>query len=224
MRRGVRARRCLRLRDDGRQRRRLHLVHLGQHELERHRRLVQHPHRRLVGRLEADPRVDQQHDAAQCRPSAQIGEHRPLPRLLHALRRLGIAVARHVHEGEPAGEVEEVELLGAPGRGRDPRQRPPSGERIEQRRLADIRAAGERHLGPARRRQLIHRLRRVEEAALAGEQHAPGLDQRCPGRLVRRLGEAARSRHVFAGAGCCCATLRMITHCCAIDSRLFQDQ
>ena len=93
-----------------------HVVRLGQHALVGHGGAVHQVHHRDVGGLDLDPRVQQQQHPAQRGPAAQVFEHQALPVLLHRLGRLRVAVARHVHQRQPAAEVEEVELPGAPRR------------------------------------------------------------------------------------------------------------
>ena len=71
---------------------------------------------------------------------------------------------------------EEDQLLGAAGRMRGARQRLAPGERVDQARLADIGAAGERDLDAAHRRQRFDRGRGPDELPVAGEQLAAGFD------------------------------------------------
>ena len=65
---------------------------------------------RDVARLDLDPGVQQQHHPPQGGPAAQVVEHHALPVGLDVLRRSGIAIPRHVDQGQPAAQVEEVQL------------------------------------------------------------------------------------------------------------------
>ncbi len=162
-----------------RQRRRLHAVGLGQHDLVDHGGLVEQLHHRVVGVLYLHARVQQQQHAAQVGAAAQVVQHQPLPVALDGFRRLGVAVAGHVHEHERGGfQLEEVKLAGAAWLVRDAGQRLAPGERVQQRGFADVGAAGERDFGAARLRQMFERLGGVEEVALAGKQFPASLDLR----------------------------------------------
>jgi hypothetical protein len=57
-----------------------------------------------------------------------------------------------------------------------PGQRLAPGQCIDQRRLADVGAARERHLRQPGLRQLVQALGRVKEPAFGGEQQPPGFD------------------------------------------------
>ena len=163
-------------------------VGLGQHQLVGHRGAVEVLHRLAVALLHAVARIDQDADPLQGRPAAQVGRRQILPGRLGRARDLGEAVARQVDETERIGEVEEVDLPGAAGRGRDPRQRSPAGERVDQARLADIGAAGEGDLRQRDRRQRLERGRARDEVAGTGEQLARRLElgrPRSSGGLIR---------------------------------------
>ncbi len=77
--------------------------------------------------------------------------------------------------------------------------------------------------GPAERRQLIQLLRAEEELALGGEQHAAGFQRRL---VVAWLGcrRPGHGGQVRARLGFASLVRRMISHCCPIDSVLFQLQ
>ncbi len=177
----MRARQRRHLGQLARQGRRLHPVRLGQHELERHRRPVQQFHHRR-GR---PPSPRSAHPAAASRAAASGGRagsrtSAPASPAFTVLAAPRIAVARHVHQRQPPAEIEEIELPRAPRLGRDARQRAPPGQRVQQRRLADIRAA-RRTPPPARAGggNWSSRCARIEEPALGGEQQPPRLERRC---------------------------------------------
>ena len=84
--------------------------------------------RRLVGVLDAVAGVDQHIDAGEIGAALQIGMDQRGPGLDLGLRRLGIAVARHVGEPQIVRSLEEDDLLGAAGRMRGARQRLAAGD------------------------------------------------------------------------------------------------
>ena len=98
------------------QRCRLHAVRLGQHQLIGHGGAVEQVHHRVIGLLQLDAAVHQQHDPLQRRPATQVVEHQALPVRLDLLAGLRVAVARHVDQRQSLAEVEEVELPRATGR------------------------------------------------------------------------------------------------------------
>ena len=140
---------------------RLHLVALGQHDRVGNRRGVERassslrrcPSRR-AGRRPARRRASATDGRADSRAPA------PPQEADFCLGDGGVAVSRHVDEIEPAAEVEEVQLLRAPGRVRRARQRRAAGQRVDQRRLADVGAAGEGDFRRADRRQAVGLARR----------------------------------------------------------------
>ena len=140
--RGTAGQRRLRLGDAAGEVGRLHLVGLGENELVGDGALVERVHDRRVDLLQAVPGIDEQEDARQVGAAAQVVVDEPGPRLDLGLRHRRIAVAGHVDQREAAADVEEVELLRAPGRVGGPRQRLATGERVDEARLADVRAAG----------------------------------------------------------------------------------
>ena len=109
---------------------------------------------------------------------------------------------------------------------------PASGERIDQRRLADIGAAGEGDLDPVGRRQVGDPDAAFDESERPGEQQPPGLD------LVRgKLGQRYSAGLLVAGFGFRLKLVAMLpkrftsapcrfmmNHCWAIDSELFHAQ
>ena len=158
-----------------RQRFRRELVALGQHREKGHRALVEGGHDGLVGGRDAAPRVEQQADPLQRRPAAQVGLREACPGLDLLPGGGGIAVARQVDEGEPAVQVEEVELARAPRRVRGTGQRAAARERVDEARLADVGAAGEGDLGQAGRGQPVGAGCARDEQAGPREQPAAGL-------------------------------------------------
>ena len=155
---------------------RLHGVALGQHDLMADGHLAERVEHRLVGLLEAVAGVDQHVDAGEVGAAAQVGVDHLGPGRDLGLGGRGIAVARHVHHVEGAAAGEEDQFLGAAGRARGARQLLAAGERVDQARLADIGAAGERDLGAAHRRQRYGRAGGGDKVPVAGEQLAAGLD------------------------------------------------
>ena len=150
-------------------------------------------------------------------PLVHAGALRFAGQLLPVMR--GGACVRCLFEHEPPAEVEEIQLLGPPRLAGSPRQRPPPGQRIDQRRLAHVGAPGEGDLRQPGRRQLVQPLGREEELAFGGEQQAAGLE------LGRRpFGLRKLLRHPLAMPGLASVVCRMISHCCTIVSRLFQLQ
>ena len=82
-------------------------------------------------------------------------------------------------------DLEQVDQLGAPGRVRHPRQLLAVGERVDQRRLADVRPADERHLG-RRRGELVGTARRLQERQAQRSTHGINLSDRDARRRPRR--------------------------------------
>src|SRR5829696_3999937 len=120
--------------------------------------------------------VDQEIDARQIGAASQKIMNELVPSLDLALRGGSITVARHIdqHELLPAGK--KYQLLRAPRCVRGARKRIASAQRIDQARLADVGAAGERDLGALHRRQPLERAGSGDELPLAREQLAAGLD------------------------------------------------
>src|SRR6056297_1217195 len=87
-------------------------------------------------------------------------------------------------------EREEVDLLRPSRRVRSAGERLPAGQRVYQRRLADVRAAREADLDPVRRRKTLERDDTLQELRPAGEE----LSARLP-RGVVRLGEGEGQAH-----------------------------
>ena len=156
MRGGALDERLHRLGDDGVERFGGDLVGLRQHDLVDHRALVEHVHDGLVVGFDAMARIDEQEYARKSGAAAQIVAHQFRPALDLGLRRLGVAVARHVDEAHTVAEQEEVELARAAGLARGPRQRLPARERVDEARLADVGAARERNLRAVGGRQPVH--------------------------------------------------------------------
>ena len=164
---------------------RLQGVGLGEHDLIGDRRLVERVEHAAVDGFQAVPGVDQHVDAGEIGASAQVGVDQRCPGgdLFLAGRR--VAVARHVDQGQAPAEIEEVEFLGAAGRVRGAGERLAPGERVDEARLADVRAAREGDLDALHGRQVIDAVRRPDEAGLAREQLAAGLQVRLQGRGKR---------------------------------------
>ena len=208
---------------------RLHLVALGQHDGVGDGGLVERRHRRFVAVLDPAPSVDQHEGAHQRRAAAQIVADQADPGGGFRLADRGVAVARHVDQGQPVAEREEDQLLGSPGRVRRARQRRAAGQRVDQRRLADVGAAGEGDLRRADRRQAVGLGGGEEEIAGPGEQLAPGLD-----RLRREVGVEAGGhvglrRGARASSDCPTAPpsrrrVDMMSDCWTTVSVLFQVQ
>ncbi len=120
-----------------------------------------------------------------------------------------------------------------------------AGERVDQRGFADIGTPGEGNLRQVGRWQLVEALGGEIEAALGGEQQAPGLDGGQALRLVLfrpRLEQAGGDLLgqdfdadlagfpvavwviTRAAFGLESRVLRMISHCCRMVSELFQLQ
>ncbi len=186
--------------------RRFQPVDLGHDDLVREARFVHQVHQGIVGVLGADLGIDQQQDAPQIGPAADVGIDQAGPALDLGFGDLCIAVARQVHQHQVRAEIEEIDLLRPARRVGDARQMLPAGERVQEARLADIGAAGERHLRQSGRRQAIQRFSAGDEPAFLREQPGP----------VARLG---------GGFGQGFTPMRhMMRRCCAIESVLFHAQ
>ena len=152
-------------RDSGSEFAGLDLVRLGQNHAVADSGLVEHLHHVAVHRLDAVARVDEEQRAFQHDAAAQEIAHQAAPLLGDRRRRLGEAVAGHVDEPDLCGfaHFEEIELLGAArGDGRAGDGIAP-GQRVEQRGLADIGAAGKRDFGHFGIGQELERRRGLEE-------------------------------------------------------------
>ena len=160
---------------------RLHLVGLGEDEGVADRGLVEHLHHVAVDVLEAVAAVDQHQRPLEHRAAAQIVVDQVAPLAGDVLRRLGEAVAGHVDQPQPhrLADLEEVELLGAARRVRGAGEGAASGQPVEQRRLADVGAAGEGDLRHGRVGQELELGRRLEERDRPGKE--------LPGQLGLRL-------------------------------------
>jgi hypothetical protein len=169
------------------------LVGLGQHDLKGDGGAVQQRHDLVIDRLHPVAHVDQHEGPAQRRAAGEIRLEERLPARHHGLRRLGETVAGQVHEIGPPAEVEEVDLLRTAGRVRGPRQRLATGKRVDQGRLADVRAAGEADLQPVGRRQPVHRDDALDELDRPGKELAPGLLGCRVGRLGQREGQGGHA-------------------------------
>ena len=85
-------------------------------------------------------------------------------------RRPRITKSRQIDQHQPAAEIEEINLLGPARRMAGAGQRLAAGQRIDEARLADIRAAGEGDFGQIVRRQAINLDRAQYEPALLREE------------------------------------------------------
>ena len=124
-----------------------------------------------------------------------------------------VAVARHIDQRQPAAEIEEVELPRAPRRAdtRASARRPVSAFSSDD--LPTLDRPANATSGARRRRQLIEPLRaRTRTGTRRRTASAP------PRAAPLRI------RQVRASPGRARCVRRMISHCCAIDSRLFQLQ
>jgi len=135
-------------------------------------------------------RVNQHEGACQSGPSPEIAAQHGLPFLHFLLRRLGIAVARHVDEGEGIGDVEEIELAGAARRVGGPGQFPDPGQGIDKGRLADIGTAGKGDFNARGRRQLVK---------CRHSQHEGGGGRKQPAARQELVAGEARGQVVAAG-------------------------
>ena len=220
----------LRLRDDPLHVALLHLVLLGENQRVGDSGGVERVEHFLVHLHHAAPSVDQDIDAQQFRPAAKVILHQAVPRGNLGLGHSRIAVAGHVDEtraldivGALAAQREEIELLRAAGRMRHARERLAAGQRIDERGLADIGAAGEGEFGGAAGRQVALLGRRPDEVTGAGEELAALLDV-----IGRVLGHQAALRpNVLARLSQSSngtPARFMMKPCWATDRRLFQVQ
>ncbi len=129
----------------------LDLVDLGEDEVVADGGGIEHLHELAIDLLQPVPAVDQQQHPLQRLAAAKIIVDQVAPLLGEVLRRLGEAVARHVDEpeAERLADVEEIQFLRPARRVRRAGEIASVGERVQQRRLADIGPAGERHFGAA---------------------------------------------------------------------------
>ena len=180
-----------------RQRGRLDLVALGQDDIIADRRAVEHRHHLAVDLLEPVAGIDQHHRALEHRPAAQEIVDQEAPPLDHVSRRLGKAITGHVDQPERQrrADIEEIQLLG-PARGvRRPRQLVAVGQRVDQRRLADVRAPGKGDFGHIGRRQMLERRRRLQKLDRPREQFSRAFGLLRPILVHHALaGSGARSR------------------------------
>src|SRR5690606_25589836 len=162
----------------------LDLVGLRQDELVGNRGLVEQGKHFLVIGLHTMARVDQDIDPLQRRAAAQIVEHQPCPLFDLVFWRLGIAVARHVHQrhgrqirafaGKSAWN-KIVELLRSARRAGGARQPFLARQGVDQRRLADIRAPRKGNFRRSRGRQELQRRHATDEHPWPAEQlHVDG--------------------------------------------------
>src|SRR6516225_7744309 len=124
----------------------------GQHDLVVDRGLVQALEHVGVDRLEAVASVEEEVGAREIGASLEKGMDQRGPGLDLRLRGGRITVARHVDQRELRRPGEKDQLLRAARRMRDARERAPSGQRVDQARLADIGAPGNGDLDAAHAR------------------------------------------------------------------------
>ena len=129
----------------------LDLVRLCQDEVIADRRAVEHLHDVAVDVLEPVASVDQDEGAFEHLTPAQIVVDEETPALDHVLGSFGETIAGHVDEAnlDRLADVEEVQFLRATRRIRCAGECFSVQERIEERRLADVRAAEKRDLSQA---------------------------------------------------------------------------
>ena len=137
--------------------------------------LVERAHHRAVASHQAAPAIDQERDAAERGAALEIllGELGPSLDLL--VGRRGVAVAGQIDQREAVAQIVEVDLLGAARRVRDAGEVGVPGQRVEQARLADVRASGEGDLRQRRRRQPGEIARAGDERASLREEQPAGL-------------------------------------------------
>ena len=153
---------------------------------------VQRTHRSVIALLQAMPPVDKHEDAGERGTAAQIVARELAPGCGFRFRHRRVTVSRHVDETSLAAKIEEDELLRAARRARRARERRAAGQRVDERGLADVRAAGEGDLRRPDRRQAVGTRGGENEFAIAREQLAASLGP------VRREG---RFTHVGVLAG-----------------------
>src|SRR5581483_11209566 len=122
-------------------------------------------------RLDAAPQVDQQDDAAERGPLAEIRLHERAPRASLGFRPDRVAVAGQIDEHEPVVREKEVELPGASGRRAHAGERTPAEDGVQERRLADVRPARDRNFGRPRRWSAAGRRCGAEEARRRAAAH-----------------------------------------------------
>ena len=155
-------------------------VGFGQHQPVAHGGFVEHFHHVGIDLFHAMARIDQHQRAFQGHAPAQEVANQAFPLLDHFGRRLGEAIAGHVDQPQPdrQADVEEVQFLRAARRDRSARDRLAAGQRVEQRRFADVGAAGEGHFGKVGIGQEFQRGGGFQELDPAGEQPPGFLGQR----------------------------------------------
>src|SRR6516225_10421392 len=152
MRRGMLGERRLGRGDERRKLRILGRIGFGQHDLVVDRGLVQALEYVGVDRLEAVASVEEEVGAREIGASLEKGMDQRGPGLDLRLRGGRITVARQVDQRELRRPGEKDQLLRAARRMRDARERAPSGQRVDQARLADIGAPGNGDLDAAHAR------------------------------------------------------------------------
>ncbi len=153
------------------------LVGLGDDDLVADGRLVELVHHRLVVGVRAVAAIDQHVDAAQVRAAGEILVDQPGPLLHLRLGRLGETVAGHVDDAEWRVEaLEDVELLRPPRRVGGAGKAGRAGQRVDEARFADIRAAGEGDFHPVGVRQVAEAHRSLDESERPREQQASRFD------------------------------------------------
>jgi hypothetical protein len=148
----------------------LHLVRLGQDDLEGDRGGVEKAHDLFVHRFDSVTRVDQHEGPAERGAAREVGLQQPLPFLHHRDRRLGIAVAGQVDEVVTFAEGEEVDFLRAAGRVGGARQPLAARQGVDQRRFPDIGAAREADLGAVGGGHAVHGDDALQEVRPAREE------------------------------------------------------
>ena len=206
---------------------RLHLVGLGEHDLVGDRRLVQQVEHLLVGLEDAMAGIDQHEGTGEARPAAQISLQHRLPGFYIRLRGLGIAIARHVHQDQRLVHIEEIELARAPRRVGGPRQTIDAGQRIDERGLADVGAAGKGNLHSPGRRQLLEFRNTLHETGRAAKQAAARVDHVWRDALAQLAAfflRKGRLLRMLPKKSTATPWRFMMSVCCRIESVLLQAQ
>ena len=140
--------------------------------------------------------------------SPAVSRRRTGPAADLAFRRFGIAVSWQIDEHQPPVEIEEVDLPGSTGGVGGSRERPASGQRVEEARLADVGPSGEGDLGQRMARQRAGLGRADNKPSVAGEKAASDLGE------VRIYHPRRKYFRQYLGRGAQAAPWRcMIAHC-----------
>ena len=133
----------------------LHLVRLGEDQGEGDAAVDQPADEFLIDLLGRVTGVDQDEGAAEVRALAKVIGDELVEAVAIGARGLGVTVARKVDEAPRLVDGEEVNLAGTAGLARDPGERRLPGEKVEERRLADVGAPDEGELRELRLRTAV---------------------------------------------------------------------